>query len=194
MLMTQALILLVDDDRLILHTLSAGLRDAGYRTLLADSGEAAVEIAKHQAIDLAIIDARMLGMSGTQLAAYFRDGGKVPFIFLSAYDDVKIVRGAVSSGALGYLVKPLDVAQIVPSIEAALMRAKDISGLRSTTAQLTAAVAQGRQISVATGLLMERHGLDKEQAFNALRTAARSKRRNLDQLADEVIAGKTDVR
>jgi response regulator NasT len=94
---------------------------------------------------------------------------------------------------LGYLVKPLDVPNIIPSIEAALVRAKELSDLKKTQAQLNAVVNQGRDISVAIGLLMERYDLSKEQAFQALREAARKERRKLDELAAELIAGKADT-
>ena len=188
-----AQLLIVDDDRLILHTLSTGLRSAGYRTVEADSGEAAIKLAQGLPIDLAILDIRMSGMSGLELAAHLRDHGAIPSIFLSAYADNALVEQAVAEGALGYLVKPLDVPNIVPTIEAALVRAKELAALKKTQAQLNAAVKQGRDISVAIGMLMEHCGLGKEQAFEALRKVARRERRKLDDLAAEILAGKADL-
>jgi AmiR/NasT family two-component response regulator len=191
--MANAQLLIVDDDRLILHTLSTGLRSAGYRTLEADSGESAIKLAQELPIDLAIIDVRMPGMSGLELAGYLRTHTATPFIFLSAYGDAGIVEQAVAEGALGYLVKPLDVPNIIPSIEAALVRAKELSDLKKTEAHLNAAVNQGRDISIAIGLLMERYGLSKERAFEALRKAARKERRKLEDFAAELISGKADI-
>lgn len=191
--MANAQLLIVDDDRLILHTLSVGLRGAGYRTAEAESGEEAIRIVHELPIDLAIIDVRMPGMSGLELAGYLRTHTVTPFIFLSAYGDAGIVEQAVAEGALGYLVKPLDVPKIIPSIEAALVRAQELSGLKKAKAQLDAAVNQTRHISIAIGLLMERHGLSKEQAFEALRKAARKERRKLDELAEKLISGKADI-
>ena len=186
-------LLIVDDDRLILHTLSVGLRGSGYRTVGADSGASAIEIAEKTAIDLAIIDVRMPGMTGVELARHLKDLAAIPCIFLSAYGDAVIVEQAVAEGALGYLVKPLDVPNIIPSIEAALVRARELADLKKSQAHLNAAVNRRREISIAVGLLMERHSLTKEQAFEALRKAARKERRKLEELAVALIAGKEDI-
>ena len=191
--MESAQLLIVDDDRLILHTLSVGLRSAGYRTVEADSGEAAIRLVHTLPIDLAIIDVRMPRMSGVELAGYLRTHSATPCIFLSAYGDADIVEQAVAEGALGYLVKPLDVPNIIPSIEAALVRAKELADLKKSQAHLNAAVNQRREISIAVGLLMERHRLTREQAFEALRKAARKERRKLDELAAALIAGEDDI-
>jgi len=191
--MEHAQLLIVDDDRLILHTLSTGLRGAGYRTVEADSGEEAIRIVHTLPIDLAIIDVRMQGMSGLELAAYLRTHTATPCIFLSAYGDSGIVEQAVLEGALGYLVKPIDVPNILPSIATALARAKELAGLKETKAQLDAAVNQRRDISIAVGLLMEHYGLGKEQAFDMLRKAARKARRKLHELAAELVSGKAEI-
>lgn len=191
--MPNAQILIVDDDRLVLHGLTSGLRSAGYRTAEADSGEAAIKIARELPIDLAIVDVSMPGMSGLELAEYFRIHTAIPCIFLSAYTDTAIVERAVAEGALGYLVKPLDVPSIVPTIEAALIRARELSALKNERSQLNTALHQGRNVSIAIGLLMARYGLDKDQALDALRKAARRERRKLDDLASSLIADGADL-
>ncbi len=191
--LVSARILVVDDDRLIMHTLSTGLRSAGYRTLEADSGVAAIKIAREQPPDLAIVDVRMPGMSGLELAEYLRIHTSIPTIFLSAHSDSATVAQAIAQGALGYLVKPLDVPKIIPSIETALVRAKELSGLKKAQAQLNVAMNQSRHVSMVVGVLMERYGLGKEQAFESLRKAARSKRRKLEDLASDIISGKLDI-
>ncbi|HKJ87551.1 MAG TPA: response regulator, partial [Gammaproteobacteria bacterium] len=63
-------ILLVDDDRLVLGTMGQGLRGAGYTVVEAASGKEAVERVQAQDFDLAILDMRMPGMSGIDVAHY----------------------------------------------------------------------------------------------------------------------------
>jgi response regulator NasT len=115
-------ILVVDDDRLVLAALSEGLRAAGYRVTGAASGDDALAMASRNAPDLALLDVRMPGMDGIELGRRLRELADVPFLFLSAYGDRETVGQAVEEGALGYLVKPLDIAQILPAIDAALGR------------------------------------------------------------------------
>ena len=181
-------ILVVDDDRLVLAALAEGLRASGYRVTGAASGDDALGIVARDAPDLALLDVRMPGMSGIELGRRLREQAGVPFLYLSAYGDEEIVRQASEEGAFGYLVKPLDIQQIVPSIEAALTRAGEMKKLRESEAQLTTALAGSREISMAVGLLMMRDRLDREQAFELLRTHSRSRRRPMAEVAKELLA------
>jgi len=179
-------ILVVDDDRLVLAALAEGLRGAGYRVTGTASGKDALGLVAHDVPDLALLDVRMSGMTGIELGGKLRELG-IPFLFLSAYGDQEIVRQAAEEGALGYLVKPLDIQQIVPSIEAALARGGDLRKLRENEAQLNTALAGSREISMAVGLLMMRDRLDRKQAFGLLRANARSQRRPIAELAKELL-------
>lgn len=179
-------ILIVDDDRLVLATLARGLRGAGYRVTEAADGAAALELVGREKPDLALLDVRMPGMSGVQLAERLGEQG-VSFIFLSAYGDPDLISRATELGALGYLVKPLDVPQIIPEIEAALARAAQIRELKQTGEHLSLALESGRETSMAIGILMERRGLDREQAFEALRSHARSQRRRIHDVAADIV-------
>jgi response regulator NasT len=186
--MTTPRILLVDDDRLVLATMSEGLRHHGFEVQTASSGEQALAQVESDPPQLAILDIRMPGMSGIETARYLKQDGRVPFMFLSAYGDEEVVREATEEGALGYLVKPVDVAQVVPSLRAALARAKDIAALKTNGTRLQIALNQNRETSMAVGLVMERYRLTREQAFEALRYHARSQRRKLEEVALDLIS------
>ncbi len=180
-------ILLVDDDRLILALIGEGLRKFGYEVETASSGDEAIVRCRENPPDLAILDVRMPGKTGIDTARELRGTTAVPYLFLSAYGDLDIVKSAVDEGALGYLVKPIDVTQIVPTIEAALARAAELRELREREAHLSNALAAGRESSLAVGLVMERYRLDRRAAFEALRFHARSQRRKFDEVAAEFV-------
>ena len=129
-------ILVVDDDRLILFTLAKGLRDAGFTVIEAGSGEQAIEMCADFTPDLAILDMRMPGLSGLDVARWLKENNGAPFIFLSAYDDQETVQLAVAEGALGYLVKPVDVPHVLPTLHAALARAKELHKLKQNEQHL----------------------------------------------------------
>src|SRR5262249_24560986 len=133
-------ILVVDDDRLVLAALAEGLRGAGYRVTGVASGEDALAIAGREAPGLALLDVGMPGINGIELGRRLREELGVPFLYLSAYGDQDMVQQAVDEGALGYLVKPLDIQQIAPSIQAALTRAGEIGALRRSEEQLNKAL------------------------------------------------------
>lgn len=180
-------ILLVDDDRLILATLSKNLRAAGYRATSADSGEEAIEIAASSPVDLAILDMRMPGMSGIETARQLRNRYNIPAIFLSAYNDDELVEQAVQEGAIGYLVKPVEAARLIPTIEMALGRARDINAMFESKIHLERALKGGRHTSAAVGIMMERNKLTKQAAFELLRSAARKQRCKLEDYAEQIV-------
>lgn len=185
--MTQAKILVADDDIFTLTTISSGLNDAGYDVLSASDGNSAVEIGLESRPDLAILDIRMPGMGGIEAARELRQRGQINALFLSAYSDHEIVEAATQEGALGYLVKPVNIQQLIPAIEAALRRSMDLQQLEQKKADLTEAIGRNREISVAVGIYMERFAVDERVAFDALRNFARSQRIKLVAVARELV-------
>jgi response regulator NasT len=180
-------VLLVDDDRLVLATLSSGLEQAGYAVQACASAEEARRVLGVAQPDIAVLDVRMPNESGLELARHLLEHSSVPFIFLTAYSEEDVVRQAIEHGALGYLVKPVDLPQLIPAIEAALARSAELGKLRATEQQLQTELNENREVSMAVGLIMERRRLNRQQAFEALRTSARTQRRKISEVAEEIL-------
>lgn len=184
----RAQLLLVDDDRLVLSTLCRELQHDGYATTPAESMQDALTLLKDGLrIDLAILDVRMGDGDGLQLAQCLRTFERLPFIMLSAYSDTDTVRRAATLGALGYLVKPINASQLVPTIEAALQRAREIRALSDSTAQLQHTLDTDRMVDVGVGITMAQHRLGRQAALEVLRQSARTQRRKLTNLAHDLI-------
>ena len=71
-------VLVVDDDRLVLAILVEGLREAGFEVSEADNGDDAILLARERNPDIALLDMRMNGMSGMDVARYLRQHTDVP--------------------------------------------------------------------------------------------------------------------
>jgi response regulator NasT len=182
-------LLLVDDNRLVLATLCRGLEGAGYVVVKAESvAEAEDLLASGIRPDLAIVDVMMPERSGLELADRLHNLDHIPFILLTAMADAHTVEQGSLEGAMAYLVKPVDVPQLVPAIEAALARAADLQGLRKAQRQLQTALEADREINVAIGIVMVTQGLKRAAAFDHLRKTARTRRIKLLVLAEELIA------
>jgi len=183
------MVLLVDDDILILGLLSKHLEMGGFEVRIATSGAMALDMVAGggREPDLALLDVQMPGMDGIVLAARLQSGYGIPFMFLSATHDAGIVAQATDGGAVGYLVKPVDVANIVPSVRAAMARADEIRGLRNSESRLTLALNAGRETGMAVGVLMERYRTDRDSAFRIMREHARSRQRKLNDVALEIL-------
>jgi response regulator NasT len=179
-------ILVVDDDRLVLATLTHGLLQAGYEVIDTDNGDDAILLAREHRPDLALLDIRMEGMSGFDVAVVLRESLHTPFMFLSAFADDDTVAKVKALGAVDYLVKPLEVRQILPAVEAALAR------LRSQPAAADAvrhpapeSMTPGE--AMAIGVLMQRHSLARGQALDRLRRMAREDGQSVEQTAQRVL-------
>ncbi|MCU0814477.1 MAG: response regulator [Burkholderiaceae bacterium] len=158
-------ILVVDDDRLVLATVTHGLAKAGYAVIDADNGDDAILLAREHRPDLALLDIRMEGKSGFDVAAYLRER-KVPFMFLSAFSDDATIAQVKALGAVAYLVKPLDIGQIVPTVEAAFARLPPVEAANAPGAAVdTAPDAAPDPVALAVGILMHRYSLARGEAL-----------------------------
>lgn len=178
---------MVDDDRVVLHLLAEGMRGLGYQVETAQSGDDALRLARQEKFDLAVLDIRMPGLSGVELAHALKDSGDTPFVFLSAYGDEAVVREATEAGALGFLTKPVDTPQLVPFVEAAIARGRDINALLGANGQLERVLQVEQKTRTAVGIIMESRKLDSISAFELLRRHARNQRRRVVDVAEELI-------
>jgi response regulator NasT len=180
-------LMVVDDDRLVLATLVAGLKQAGFDVIEADNGDDAILLARKHKPQLAILDMRMQGKSGMDVARYLAANTDTGFMFLSAFGDSDIVEEATRMGALGYLVKPLDVRQIVPAVRAALSRSSELRSAPAPVAAPAPPPTPGRDDYIAVGILMERLRLDFDRALQALRSQAQAEGRDVGELASSMV-------
>jgi response regulator NasT len=181
------LILIVDDDQLLAAFLSEVLRHAGYDTVQAYSADQALAQVAEREPDMALLDIHMPGMSGLELAKQLNRNTSVPVMFLSGRGDSDAAKQAAAYGAVGFVVKPVDEQHLMPAFEAGLARADEIRQLRRTELNLNAALAAGRETSLAVGLLMCKFQTDRNTAFEVLRDHARSSRRKINEIADQLL-------
>ncbi|MBL8510300.1 MAG: response regulator [Betaproteobacteria bacterium] len=184
---TNRRLLVVDDDRLVLAMLVSGLKAAGFEVIQAENGDEAILAARAAQPDLALLDIRMEGKSGLDVARYLRANTKVPFLFLSAFNDSEMVQEAAAFGALGYLVKPLDIRQVIPAIHAALARAAEIKALKADESAPIALPTAEQAIWLAAGILAERHRLSVAEAMDRLKRSAIAQDINEETLARQVL-------
>ncbi|MCY7315358.1 MAG: response regulator [Rubrivivax sp.] len=189
-------ILVVDDDRLVLATVTHGLAQAGYEVIDADNGDEAILLAREHRPQLALLDIRMEGKSGFDVAETLRDAYGIPFMFLSAFADEATLTTVQSLGALAYLVKPLDVGQIVPAVEAVFSRLREggpagalpLTGGVATGLGVVPTTAMADPVPLAVGVLMHRHSLVRADALQRLQRLAGEQKLSLPAQAERLLA------
>jgi two-component system, response regulator PdtaR len=180
-------ILVVDDDRLVLATLTHGLTQAGYDVIDADNGDDAILLAREHRPDLALLDIRMEGKSGFDVAAYLRESLQMPFMFLSAFSDDATVAQVQALGAVAYLVKPLDIRQIVPAVEAAFANIRSRGTAASTRPPPDAAAVLEPGVAMAVGVLMHRFSMARGPALAHLQQMADAEHLSLAGQAERLL-------
>lgn len=115
-------VLLVDDDQIVLDVLTYGLREAEYSVEGCSDAASALAAYKSLPPDVAIIDIGLPDMDGTNLVERLLQFQYRPILVLSGHSDAASVDQAIDSGVIGYLVKPVTTAQLIPSIETAMAR------------------------------------------------------------------------
>ena len=126
--MTQATILLVDDDQTLLELLAGHLDVAGYRLLTASDGMSGLRAATKTRPDLVVLDVMMPGMDGWEVCRRLREGSAVPIILLTAKDEeVDKLRG-FRLGIDDYVTKPFSFAELTARVGAVLTRAAHAPG------------------------------------------------------------------
>lgn len=173
-------ILVVDDDRLVLATLTYGLAQAGFEVIDADNGDDAILLAREHRPELALLDIRMEGLSGFDVAAYLREYLQIPFMFLSAFADEETVAKVKELGAVAYLIKPLDIHQIVPAVEAAFAQRRSTA---PASGRNEPAPALDEMQAMAVGILMHRYSLSRGEALGRLQRLSQSEGRSSTEQA-----------
>ncbi len=120
--MAQNKILIVDDDTNICELLRLYMEKEGYKTFIVNDGEAAVEAAKKENIDLVLLDVMLPKLDGWQVCREIRKFSEVPIIMVTAKGEVFDKVLGLELGADDYIAKPFDTKEVVARVKAVLRR------------------------------------------------------------------------
>lgn len=182
-------VVVAEDEALIRTDLVEMLAEAGYEVVgQAATGEAAVALVAQSAPDVVLLDVRMPVMDGLTAAELIRQQGSTAVVMLTAYGERDLVERARDAGAGAYLVKPVSPGDLVPAIEMALARSRDIAELSSQVRDLHTRLAERKVIERAKSVVSARLGLDEEAAFAWLRRTAMDRRTSMAVVAEAILA------
>jgi DNA-binding NtrC family response regulator len=114
-------ILIVDDDAGQRSLLDSFLKRQGFETVVASSGEQALEILKGEGIQMMISDVRMPGMTGLETLREARhQRSLLPVLLVTAFPDIRDAVGAMRDGAVNYMEKPIDLDELLSAVRKAI--------------------------------------------------------------------------
>src|SRR5438477_1277870 len=182
-------ILVAEDETIIRLDLRALLERAGFDVCAeARDGIEAIDLARSEQPDLAVLDVKMPRLDGIEAARRILDERPIPIVMVTAYGQDELVSRAVEAGVFGYLVKPFREGDLLPAIKTARARYEELAALREEAESLAEALAARKAIERAKGLLMEKEGLSEQEAFERLRRASQISGRPLRVVAEALIA------
>ncbi|OFZ80209.1 MAG: hypothetical protein A2583_11410 [Bdellovibrionales bacterium RIFOXYD1_FULL_53_11] len=114
--MTQARILVVDDDLNMRETLAMMLEMAGFNAAKAEDGLAARELMQSGDFDLVISDIKMPRMNGIELFTWNKQNKNIPTILITGFADIIETKEAFEMGVLEFLAKPFDNEEIMSAV------------------------------------------------------------------------------
>lgn len=180
-------ILIAEDEHLLAAALADDLRALNYEVLgPVPNGRQAIELARREPPQLALLDVRMPVMDGLEAAAILHEMN-VPSVIVSAYSDPEYVNRGSEVGVFGYVLKPVTVDDLRVNIAIAWSRYRYQHRLRSEVDTLKTALENRKLVERAKGLLMQRLNLTEPEAMRRLQKQARDSRRNMADLARSII-------
>lgn len=115
-----ATILVIDDDALFRGLMKAAFQKSGHDVIVAEDGEAGVEMAKGNVPDIVVTDMSMPKMTGWEVLDALKSDpktGNVPVVVLSAHRTQEGIDDAHMRGCAGYLVKPVPIPDLLAKVE-----------------------------------------------------------------------------
>lgn len=183
-------IVIAEDEAIIRLDLRETLEDEGYKVVGdCGRGDEAVELVRSHKPDVAILDIKMPGMSGLEAALLISNEKICPVVMLTAFSQREIIEQARDAGALAYLVKPFQKADLVPAIELAIARFGEMRALTGEVEALGAQLEVRKLVDRAKGILIDKFRMTENDSFSYIQKMAMSERTRMGDIAGRIISG-----
>ncbi len=188
--MSAKTVVIAEDEPLIRLDLRESLTEVGYNVVgEAGDGMEAIEMTRDLRPDVAILDIKMPRLDGLAAASDIVSERLAAVVILTAFSQRDLVEQATQVGAMAYLIKPYQQTELVPAIELAVARFRELVALSEQTESLSDQLETRKLVDRAKGVLMDAHSMAEQDAFRFLQTTAMSKRLQMKDVAEKVLAG-----
>jgi AmiR/NasT family two-component response regulator len=187
-------VVVAEDEALIRLDIVEMLRDAGFDVVgEAGDGEEAVRLAEEHRPDLVVMDIKMPVLDGISAAERIAGARIAPVVLLTAFSQRELVERARDAGAMAYVVKPFSAADLLPALEIALSRHREITVLEAEVADLADRFETRKLVDRAKGLLQTKFKMTEPEAFRWIQKTSMDKRLTMREVASAIIASASDA-
>lgn len=183
-------VVIAEDEAIIRLDLRETLEEEGYE-VVADTGRGdhAVDLVREHKPDLAILDIKMPEMDGLEASRRITADKICPVVLLTAFSQREVIEQARDAGALAYIVKPFQRSDLVPAIEVALGRFRELQLLASEVGALEEQLETRKILDRAKGVLIDRFAMTESDAYAFIQRSAMSERTRMRDIAERIVDG-----
>ena len=184
-------VVVAEDEAIIRLDLVETLREEGF-DVVADTGrgDEAVQLVAEHRPDVAILDVKMPGLDGIEATRQIAPQRGTAVVILTAFSQRDLVEQAREAGAMTYLVKPYRRDALVPAVELALARYREMEALEGQVGDLEDRLEVRKIVDRAKGRLIDDHSLSEQDAHAFIQRTAMSQRRTMRDVAGDVLDGR----
>ena len=183
-------VVIAEDEAIIRLDLRETLEEEGYEVIgEAGRGDVALELIRDLKPDLAILDVKMPGMDGLEVARMIGDEKICGVLVLTAFSQREIIEQARDAGALAYLVKPFQKSDLIPAIEVAIGRFRELQALNGQMEVLGEQLEARKILDRAKGRLIDDFGMKEQEAFSFIQRTAMKDRSRMRDVAEKILSG-----
>ncbi len=188
-------VVIAEDEAIIRLDLREILEEDGFIVVgETGRGEEVDSIVRDTHPDLAILDIKMPGMDGIEVARQIREQYNVPAVILTAFSQRDLIEQARDAGVLAYLVKPFQRRELTAAIALAVSRFEEEKALEAEDALPEDGVAEDKLqtrklVDEAKGALEIQYKLSEPEAFRFIQQTAMDSRTRMSEVAKRVISG-----
>ncbi len=183
-------VVVAEDEAIIRLDLKELLLEEGYHVVgETGRGDEALELVRRLRPDLVVLDIKMPGLDGISVAREVASERLAAVLVVTAFSQRELVEQARDAGALAYLVKPFQKADLIPAIEIALGRYAELVALEHDIGDLQSRLEARKLVDRAKGRLMDERGMAEQDAYRFLREQAMTNLQRIDEVARRVVEG-----
>ncbi|MBV7271305.1 response regulator [Clostridium sp. PL3] len=182
-------IIIADDEPITRLDIYEILSEAGYEVVgEASNGFDVVELCRRFRPDLVLMDIQMPHLDGLKATKLIVDENLADsIVVLTAYSGFEFIEEAKAAGVTGYIVKPIEERSLLPEVEIAIAKGKEIKAIKEEVLKTKEDAEKRRTIDKAKEILMERYKITEEAAYKILRKTSMDKRCSIKEMAIIII-------
>lgn len=182
-------VVIADDESIIRLDLKEILEGDGYLVVgEAARGDDALAMIREYQPDLALLDIKMPGLDGIEVARELK-GSSTVIVLLTAFSQRSLIESARDAGVVAYLVKPFRSSEILPKLAAILNPAADEPMEPAESLHADDKIETREIVQRAKQMLMDQRGLDEPEAFEVIQQSAMRARTRMRDVAQQILKG-----